>query len=169
MFARIMRVMADDSRPDPTPEGELIRRAMVRKGVNAPDIADAAGISAGRWRHIVNGAQPLGQGRYNPVIAPAATLARMARAVDVTPEQLTKVGRKDAAEVLRDLADEDQPTSAGDFTDPITGERYEDPDEREIWGLTPLAERDRRELIYHLRARKAARQAEEQPGRGRAA
>ncbi len=45
----------------------------------------------------------MGQGHYVPAIAPAGTLARMARAVGVTPDQLVEVGRADAAEELRYL------------------------------------------------------------------
>lgn len=128
-------------RPDPTPEGELIRRAMVRKGVNAPDVAPLAGIGPGRWRHIVNGAQPLGGGEYNRVVGPAVTLARMAKAVDVTPEQLEEAGRADAAKVLReDLADEEV-APPREYYDEVLGE-ITDPVERGVW------DKDRRSLNW---------------------
>lgn len=160
-----MRCMAE-RRPEPTPEGALIRRAMIRKGVNAPDVADQAGITAGRWRHIVNGAQPLGGGKYNRVVAPAATLARMARAVDVTPEQLEQAGRRDAAEVLRDLLASQQPNSATAFTDPATGEVYEEQWERDIWDLTSLDMAERRKLIYYARSERARTEAEQRRAAG---
>ena len=64
--------------------------------------AQTAGISDGRWRQIVKGYQGTGTGRI-PVVAPSDTLARMALAVGVTPDELTKVGRPDAAESLRNI------------------------------------------------------------------
>lgn len=157
-----------EQRPDPTPEGLLIQRAMVRKGVNATDVAAGAGITPGRWRHIVNGAQPLGGGRYHPVRAPAATLARMALAVDVTPEELEAAGRPDAAEVLRDLGGQAPPPEQ-DWLDPDTGEEYTDDDERDVWGLTRLPAAERRKLIYYMRAERARQQAEGAGDRGRRA
>lgn len=57
-------------------------------------------MSDTRWRHIVNGYQPVGRGEAIQVVAPAATLARMARVVGVTAEELRGVGRDDAAEEM---------------------------------------------------------------------
>jgi len=157
---RRKRYLMPGQRPDPTPEGKLIRRAMQRKGVNAPDVAPLAGISTGRWRHIVNGAQPLGRGQYHRVVAPADTLAKMAMAVDLTPEQLQQAGRGDAAAVLRELLAVEAPRDR--FTDPQTGEVYVDPDERDLWRLNRLPADTRRRLIYYLRADRAREQAEQQ-------
>lgn len=53
------------------------------------------------------------------------------------------------------------------YLDPVTKEEYTHPDERELWGLRRLEEADRRELIYYLRAKRMAREAE-QPRRRRA-
>lgn len=72
-------------------------------------MAQLVGISDTRWRHIVNGYQPVGRGEYLKIQAPAATLARMARAVGLTPEQLTAAGREDAAEELGHLDNLDGP------------------------------------------------------------
>lgn len=74
-----------------------------------------AGIGEARWRQIVNGYSSPGSGTYMPVIAPAATLARMAAAVGVTPEQLEEVGRGDAAEILRDLPAKSDQEESGDL------------------------------------------------------
>lgn len=98
-----------------------------------------AGISSTRWRHIVNGYQPHGAGQNLAVIAPAATLARMARAVGVTPEQLAEVGRADAADELRTMAEFEAPAHGVD-TPPLPPELDEliaiyvsaDDDEREV-------------------------------------
>lgn len=94
-------VTGKSRRPDPRPEGQLIQAA--QRGRSAAALAPLAGISNTRWRHIVNGYQPMGAGQDVAVVAPATTLARMARAVGVTPEQLVEVGREDAALELRQL------------------------------------------------------------------
>jgi hypothetical protein len=89
-------------KPDQSPEGALIERALsvfVPK-LTAREAARRAGLSEGRWRQIVSGYQSAGRGSYHAVVAPAATLARMARVVGVTAEQLDSVGRSDAAAYL---------------------------------------------------------------------
>lgn len=158
-----MRSMTD-AHPAPTPEGMLIGRAMIRKGVKAPEVAKLAKISAGRWRHIVNGAQPLGGGQYARVVAPPVTLARMAKVVDVTPEQLEGVGRADAAKVLReDLDDQQAATSEEDhYFVPGLGEVITDEQERELWDLDPTnySEDVRLGLIFRLREKRAQEQAQ---------
>lgn len=95
--------------PEQRPEGALIEAARERMEpkLSGRAAASAAGISDGRWRQIVNGYLSAGQGNYIPVVAPPETLARMARVVGVTPEDLTRVGREDAAGVLvRMMGDE---------------------------------------------------------------
>jgi hypothetical protein len=89
--------------PEQQPEGRLISEALKRSGRSARGAAATAGISDTRWRHIVSGYQPAGAGNYIPVSAPAETLARMAQAVGVTPDQLADAGRGDAAGELLNL------------------------------------------------------------------
>lgn len=60
-------------------------------------------MSDGRWGQIVRGYQTMGDDVFAAVRAPADTLARMAKVVGVTPEQLEEAGRGDAAEELREL------------------------------------------------------------------
>lgn len=81
-------------------EGSLIEDAAKASGLSVKKLAANAGISDTRWRHIVRGYQPAPNGTVNPVTAPANTLAKMALAVDVTPEELAKTGRTDAADLL---------------------------------------------------------------------
>ena len=88
-----------------TPEGRLIGRATADARVSVRKAAQQAGISESRWRQVVKGAQAISKGVQVPVVAPAATLARMAKAVDVASEELREVGRADAAEALRELED----------------------------------------------------------------
>jgi hypothetical protein len=69
-------------------------------------VAPLAGLSEARWRQIIKGTMVVG-GHPVDVIAPPATLARMAYILGVTPKTLTGVGRADAAEVLQHMqADE---------------------------------------------------------------
>lgn len=90
-------------RPAQTPEGHLVEQATIKNGRSVRQLAANAGISDARWRHIVKGYQPKGGGRYEPVIGPAATLARMAYVLELTPEELATAGRADAAKSLADM------------------------------------------------------------------
>jgi len=87
-------------RPDPPAWGVLLTAALREAGMSAREAARRAGISEGRWRQIAGGYQVVSPGVYAHVRGPAATLARMASAAGVTPEQLTAAGRDDAATVM---------------------------------------------------------------------
>src|SRR5581483_795179 len=102
-----------DERPAPPPEGQLIAEALRLTGMSIRTASAKAGISYGRWRQITSGYQNISPGVYGQVKAPAATLARMAEAVGVTPERLETEGqRPDAAKMLREItawkADQDK-------------------------------------------------------------
>lgn len=88
------------NRPEPPPWGTLITDSLHRTRLSAREAARRAGISEGRWRQIAGGYQVVSAGVYAPVRGPAATLARMAAVVGVTPAQLKQVGRADAAREL---------------------------------------------------------------------
>src|SRR5258708_22093423 len=87
-------------RPAPPPWGALMTRALVKAKLSAREAARRAGISEGRWRQIASGYQVVSAGVYAPVHGPAGTLARMAAVVGVTPAQLRRAGRPDAARAL---------------------------------------------------------------------
>jgi Helix-turn-helix domain len=87
-------------RPAPPPWGALIMTALAREGLSVREAARRAGLSEGRWRQITAGYQIVSPGVYAEVHGPAATIARMASVVGVTPEQLTEAGRDDAAQML---------------------------------------------------------------------
>jgi transcriptional regulator with XRE-family HTH domain len=87
-------------RPEPPPWGALITDSLRQAGLSAREAARRAGISEGRWRQITSGYQVVSAGVYAPVRGPAATLARMAAVVGVTPAQLRQAGRADAAKAL---------------------------------------------------------------------
>jgi hypothetical protein len=93
-----------NERPPQPPEGKLISDAIRLRGVSIREASRQADISYGRWRQITSGYQNVSPGSYASVRAPAATLARMARAAGVTPEQLETEGdRPDAAQALREI------------------------------------------------------------------
>lgn len=98
-------------RPEQRPEGALIGRAQKHSRMSQREAAARASISEARWRNIVSGYQTVSAGVYAPVRGPADTIARMARAVGITPGQLAEAGRDDAAAELSDLPplEEEQP------------------------------------------------------------
>lgn len=77
---------------------------MKNKGLSARAAASQAGMSDARWRQIVNGYASAGAGQTIEVVGPDETIARMARVVGVTPEQLREAGRPAAADLLLILA-----------------------------------------------------------------
>lgn len=92
--------------PQPTREGQLIRLARMRSTprLSIRAAAEKASVSAETWGYVERGYQSQGHGK--PVrthIPPADTLAHMANALDVTPEELEKIDRHDAAQVLRQI------------------------------------------------------------------
>lgn len=146
--------MEDQDRPAQRPEGHLIYTAA--RGRSATTLATLAGISATRWRHIVNGYQPMGAGQNLVVVAPPGTLARMARAVGVTPEQLAEVGRDDAAAELRALTELEAPPRRAD-TPPLPAELDD------LIAIYVSADEEEREVIvgqvrFLLRALRPARE-----------
>jgi hypothetical protein len=86
-------------------EGRLIEDAAKASGLSVKKLVANAEISDTRWWHIVRGYQPAPGGTVNPVIAPALTLARMAYVVGISPQDLAKTGRTDAAELLTRMTD----------------------------------------------------------------
>lgn len=90
-------------RPEPPPEGALIKATLKRHGKSARKAAQEAGISEGRWRQIADGYQVISAGNYAPVKGPAETVARMASVAGVSPEELEIADRHDAARELRTL------------------------------------------------------------------
>lgn len=91
-----------NERPEQPPEGRLLAAATERSGLSIREASKRAGISYGRWRQVTSGVQHVSPGEFAAVHAPAKTLAKMAAAVGVTPEQMEAEGqRPDAAEAMR--------------------------------------------------------------------
>ncbi len=84
------------------PEGALLERTrMAKRPIMPVRIACArAGVSDATWRAYTNGYRFLSPGDPIEMIAPAATLSRMAAAVGLTPADLESAGRADAAFIL---------------------------------------------------------------------
>lgn len=77
-----------------------------------------AGLGDARWRQITSGYQSV-SGNYIEVKGPAETLARMARVVGVSAEDLEGAGRKDAAEALKELTASSPSRPTGPYTPPV--------------------------------------------------
>lgn len=90
-------------RPQPTPEGKLLASAQQQTQHSQREAAELAGMSENHWRAITKGYRTVSAGVTAPVRAPAATIARMAQVVGVTPEQLEEADREDAAAELREM------------------------------------------------------------------
>ena len=91
--------------PAQPPEAEALRIARIRQNLSVRAAAERAGVSTSLWRQVEAGYTTPAKGVHTPKIAPAATLARMARAVDLQPDDLESQGqRPDAAQILREIA-----------------------------------------------------------------
>jgi transcriptional regulator with XRE-family HTH domain len=89
--------------PIPPPEAQLIHdRREAPPKMSKRQAADRAGLSEGRWRQLENGGYKR-RGRWSEEIAPPPTLAKMARAVGVTEDELRALGKDDAAAELAAL------------------------------------------------------------------
>lgn len=89
------------------PEGVLLEQAREHTGISQNEAARQAGISGTRWRQIVHGFA-------STMTSPRGvkTLARMARVVGVTPDQMEAVGRGDVANQIRFEQGGSEPTVA---------------------------------------------------------
>lgn len=79
----------------------MIGEATKASGRSIRALAANAGMSDTRWRQVVKGSQPGPGGQPVEARASATSLARMAIAVGLSPEQLEQAGRDDAAEAQR--------------------------------------------------------------------
>lgn len=81
--------------PSVPPYGELIEELRESADISMQRAADLAGISKQTWNDIVKGHTRKPRAR---------TIARMARAVSLSPDRLKEKGqRKDAADILREM------------------------------------------------------------------
>jgi transcriptional regulator with XRE-family HTH domain len=159
----------------PPPEGALLHRARESAEITIADAARAAGITDTRWSQIERGHERR-KGMDVPARAKAGTLARMARAIGVSPERLESEGRRpDAAEILREiLRTEPAPVRRNPFAfaanwgdepqDDDAWKMFPDPADRlfrMIW-RRPIPEKVRVRKVGELRA--AIRRALDPPG-----
>lgn len=100
--------------PKPPPEARLIqRRREEPPRISMSEAARRAHMSDTRWRQLENGYR-LMLGKPVRESAPAQTLAAMAQAVGVTPDELREAGRPDAAGELEALLAVPAPASSDD-------------------------------------------------------
>jgi transcriptional regulator with XRE-family HTH domain len=96
----------------PPPEAVLLYRARESAEITMADAARSAGITDTRWSQIERGHERR-KGIDVPARAKAGTLARMARAIGISPERLESEGRRpDAADILREILS-GEPAAAG--------------------------------------------------------
>ena len=103
----------------PPPEAQLIRQLReAPPKMSKRQAAHAAGMSEAWWRSLENGYKHF-RGTPYPERGNAQAIAKMARAVGATPQQLVAAGREDAAAELvamlaegLDLADSPKLTDA---------------------------------------------------------
>lgn len=86
--------------PKPSAAVAAIDRMRQDEGLSIRQAARRAGISDGRWRQLAKGYSAAGGGMKIPANPTAETLAAMARAVGMPPEQLREFGEPEAARVL---------------------------------------------------------------------
>jgi transcriptional regulator with XRE-family HTH domain len=89
-------------KPEPPPEGPLIRLVRLAARLTSAEAAAAAGISKARWSQVENGYEKR-DGTYYPVSATDGLLARMAEAIGLSAARLAESGRDDAAAILREM------------------------------------------------------------------
>jgi len=105
-------------RPEPPPEAPLIDAARRSSRLTVREVTRRARISEAHWRQIVSGYESLGGGEYREVHAKPETLARIAQVIGLTPDQLRKVRRTDAAEALEEITPDPQPEPPS-YTPPV--------------------------------------------------
>lgn len=120
------------------PEGRLIQEVADSKGVSMRALAEAIGMSEARVRNIVNGYQAVGQGQRISIHGPEDTVAKMAGALKISPEQLEAAGRPDAAHALRRrLPGGPMPEWAGEDEDEIWRNVVAEHEEIREWAEDP--------------------------------
>lgn len=125
-FAKILEVMTGTQ----PPEGRLIEEAREQRGLSQNAAAERVGLSGTRWRQIVYGRAALDGEKVT------RTLARMARIVGASSEDLAKAGRQDIADALTAMGGGDPlpaPSDTHTSRDPdasLSGHRFYEP---EFW------------------------------------
>lgn len=122
-------------------------------------LAAEAGISDGRWRQVLKGSMTSG-GHTLPVVAPAATLARMAYVLGVPSAGLDRAGRADAAQALEKLRS--QPHKPAPIESLAT--QSGGPDEIDlIYASTTMTAREKLQRIRMVLQLRAQAEQEEAP------
>lgn len=102
-------------RPPQPPVMQVIEQRRERLGMSKRTAAALAGISEGRWRQLENGGREI-RGTWIPEDAPDPTLAHMALAVRLAPDDIAAASVT-AAAILGDLIAERQANGGRDADD----------------------------------------------------
>lgn len=103
-------------------EAALVKAALEASVYSAREAARLVGLSDARLRQIANGYASAGRGQRVVAVAPAMTLAKIANLLHISAEQLSAVGRDDAAEHLPML----QQSAPGGLSRKVLTRRYGD-------------------------------------------
>lgn len=126
---------------------DLLDRLRARSGhrtlVSLADKAEISHSTLSSWR----------SGRQRPTLD---NIRKVAKVLGVEPAVLAQAAGYDLSDLGIAAAVDPDPDR---YLDPETGERYEDPDEREIWDLGRVRPALKRSFIYQLRAERQAREA----------
>ena len=137
--------------PAPPPEARLLKLARLRRhSTSITEAAALAGVSVSLWRQVETGYSTPAAGVHVPKVAPADTLAVMSRPLGITPAELAKAGREDAAAILAELLRPESapaaPEPSRETTDPG------DADAMESAVVTAALPRREREVWAEMRA-----------------
>ena len=133
------------------PYGVLIEAAREDAGLSRREAARRAGISDSWWRYVAAGWQ------NGPLTGTADTVAAMARAVGVAPDDLEgEGGRPDAARILRRLRPAGAPAAPparrdGEPQDDAAAKLFPDDEtKRHVWRTPGLSEDERAAIIAQI-------------------
>ena len=118
------------------------------------EAAIRANVSETTWRHTEAGSEPKGELRF-AYRAGDATLARMARACGVTPDQLRSAGRGDAAANLEEIMRRERAQDVADDRPQIVRGNWDNDAVREIWGLRNIPPAAKAALVSGYLTRRA--------------
>lgn len=124
-----------------------MRQRRRQLGLSISRAAKEAGIDRGTWTSVEEATRETAEYNYGPI---ERTLRWKLGSIDVILAGGDPVP-EDAPDTTRSGSD--------DYTDPVTGETYTDPDERALWDRRHLPENVRRELINFLRYQRHRMQA----------
>ena len=138
-------------KPVPPPEATLITLARKAAGLSVPAAIRKTAedvIGAARWSQLENGYE-VKAGQPVPVRGRDDTIAHMAFAVGVTPDELDEAGRPDAGDVLREILRQQEKARQAAVVD--EERHFDDHRLQSIWDLKALPAATRLGMIEYAK------------------